>query len=171
MFRSDIERWVREDPCQIPEVWVSSYGGSGSNLLVDWVQRFRRARTHLYDLSLCHWWEPLDLGVPRLLILGHPVLAYRSMERRKMLFLNAYKASGYRASPAFAMLTHLRNWRDEPCVKYEHLWEHLPEVCGYLRVPHEGFPERQPRLSEPHPLPGMEELVELYDSFPNVRIP
>lgn len=38
----------------VPELLLTSYGGSGLNMLADWAQQYRRVVTHLWICQLCH---------------------------------------------------------------------------------------------------------------------
>ena len=64
------------------ELHVASYGGSGTSYTVTFLHRQKRCLTQLWHELINHYAVPLDLGVPRLVLMADPPTAYASCLRR-----------------------------------------------------------------------------------------
>lgn len=69
------------------DICVVSYGGSGSNELVDILEKNGyRCRTPTWETILCHCSEPLNIDIPIIYIYRNLIDAFFSMKRRGYLF-------------------------------------------------------------------------------------
>lgn len=160
----------------VPELLLTSYGGSGLNMLADWVQQYRRVVTHLWTCQLCHTVHSLGI-YPALVVVGHPTAAWHSMDRRGIRLLNTWKILGYVPDAfdplAIAMLTYLQTWAardDVAIVKYDAIWDCKQRICDHLQLPSDRFPVYRKRLSQPTGGPvSLEPAIELYGSLPSWR--
>lgn len=123
------------------QILVASYGGSGLNWLTQAIHEQRRCRTACWDRWLCHYSRPLNLGVPTLVVLADPVIAWESMRARGILQQNAKKMLGVPADdprvvdPVQAMTEFFDRWTAEPgavVVRYEDLPGELPRLWAWL---------------------------------------
>lgn len=160
-----------------PEIYIASYGGSGTNLVADYIHRYKRVRTPEWESKLCHYGWPQELGAPRLCIVADPVLAWSSMKRRGLLEVNASKILGRTACSdelPFAMRLFLENWVAAKgiMVKYEHLWEHIRLLHICLGVPFDEFPAYRPRVAaEADDTPNeVRRLQEMWRALPSFQI-
>ena len=164
LARNDIRVWQtildesRESSHpDVQSILLTSYGGSGLNMLATWAHQYRPTITHLWINRLCH--SIRNFGIrPTLVVVGHPVAAWNSMDRRGIKLLNTWKILGYipegllGTDPlSYAMLRYLRSWQvPQPgvaLVKYEAIWDYQREICDYLQLPDDYFPEYQQRTS------------------------
>lgn len=141
----------------VPSILLTSYGGSGLNMLATWAHQYRPVITHLWINRLCHSIRNFYIR-PTLVVVGHPVAAWNSMDRRGIKLLNTWKMLGYvpdhvlgRDPLSYAMMQYLRSWQvPQPgvaLVKYEAIWDYQQEICEYLQLPDDAFPEYQRRTS------------------------
>lgn len=160
---------------------ITSYGGSGLNMLVAYAGQYINVRNKLWDVCLCHSMFVL-MDLPTLVIVARPEDAFLSMQQRGIAELNAYKITAEHGSLAKAMEGYILAWTqraeaslvDETqppvrIVKYEHLWEYKKEVCSYLNIPSEQFPKYIPRSSRGQFHPDLSAANMLYAELPPWR--
>ncbi len=77
------------------KAWVCSYGGSGTNMLADYLQKQGvKTKNFLWHKKLVHNPEPLDLGIPMIYIYDDPRKSLFSEKTRKNIyFCNILKLS------------------------------------------------------------------------------
>ena len=75
------------------QLWINSYGGSGSNWLEQNLKSNYKISTYIWRLKLCHYIRPIN-NIPitmAVYIYANPVYAIVSELRRKYLRMNFYK--------------------------------------------------------------------------------
>ena len=77
---SQIPRTVKNERLKI---WICSYGGSGTNLLADYlIKKKKFHKTLIWRNALCHFPEYMNLGIPTIYIYDDPRKSFFSMKRR-----------------------------------------------------------------------------------------
>ncbi len=102
-------------------LWICSYGGSGSNMLVNYLKfnyLFYYIDTDVWKKILCHYEKPLDLNLPMIYIYDDPRKSFMSMRRRGSGFwdTNQKKLSNNEDEPLSdenllkLMIQQFKNW-------------------------------------------------------------
>lgn len=157
------------------ELLLTSYGGSGLNWLAEAIDPQRRCRTPAWDRWLCHHARPLPLGVPAVVLLADPVIAWESQRRRGIDQQNARKMLGHVGDLAAAMAAYLDGWLSAPgatICRYEMLPETLPELWRLLGL--RGSPPAWRERQTQRPAPGdyppiLDRLRERWEALPAIR--
>ncbi len=77
---SQIPRIVKNERLRL---WICSYGGSGTNLLADYLSKKKKfQKTWIWKNSLCHFPHFINLGIPTIYIYDDPRKSFFSMKRR-----------------------------------------------------------------------------------------
>ncbi len=87
-----IKKSIKKDKL---DVWICSYGGSGTNMLADYLEKQGlKTKNELWHKKLVHNPNPIDIGIPMIYIFDDPKKSLFSMKSRKNIyFCNILKLS------------------------------------------------------------------------------
>lgn len=142
-------------------VWVCSYGGSGCNLLSQYLeQKGLVCRTREWHSTLCHYYTYIPTHIPAVYIYADPISALKSQKFRKHIKENIFKLSNGIITTVsdealiYAMNNQFYSWqsfKDKSYkilyLKYETLWNNLSKLENFLNININDFPPIQQRQS------------------------
>lgn len=146
------------------QLHVASYGGSGTTFTVEFLHQQRRTLTPLWHQLLNHYAVPLDLGVPRLVLLADPPTAHASLVRRSNIrgVTRHLHGGQYGQECVAGMVAFFDRWTAAPpaiggdgtlqpvvICKYEALHANLEKIATAIGVHFRRFPKPRPRKSVP----------------------
>jgi len=117
-----LEQIIREQPEQIPELWVVSPGGCATNTIADWLSTKYRVKTQLWHDHLCHSFPRtalLNLQIPVLVLLRDPYAVEQSLEARELIGVNTKKLFGTEMSLRYRDIVRAFG---ETWIKHHQLW-------------------------------------------------
>ena len=130
------------------ELWICSYGGSGTNWLKKNLKKKYRINTKIWDDKLCHYIRPIDkLSINyAIYIYADPLFAVISQIRRNLSKRNFYKMIPkenanlkYSVRKFFEKITEqMRNWLNAEVnypilfIKYEKINENINNIFKEL---------------------------------------
>ncbi len=177
------------------QVWLCSYGGSGTNMLADYLEsKGFVIKTPSWHKLLCHYSMPVSLrsNIRAIYLFSDPILAFMSMIHRGQGFydVNQRKMNNNTDIPISdetlikSIINQYKNWtRGTMCnfpilaLKYERLFDEGKEaVSSFLGIDTADFPKRVNRSSKESDLGHRRlalqpfiEAIELIRSSPGVR--
>ncbi len=144
------------------EVWLCSTGGSGSNLLKNYVDDYVKVKSPYSAALLTHHKEPVDFNKPgfkAIYLHSDPFMVLKSVKRRNLVETNIKKLNNNRRLECTdeqllaSVFNQFKNWTqsnvDYPilCLKFEALYDSLDILSEYLGAPFGNFPPKRDRLS------------------------
>lgn len=133
---------------------IASYGGSGTVLMSEFLNRQLKCITPGWHALLNHYAHPIHLGkIPRLVLMADPPTAAASVRRRGLLENVTRHLHGgqFGQEQAAGMVEFFNRWTvAKPLVfcKYEVLYDHLGDIADALTVNCDGFPMRRDRRTQ-----------------------
>jgi hypothetical protein len=178
------------DPLEIPsaiqnerlDVWVCSFGGSGTNMLANYLEtKGLRVRTPTWEAVLCHHAHPINVqhDVKAVYVFGDAISAFRSQKHRGHLDANQQKLNNDPAATpsddAFfaSMMNQFTNWTGRNrtnlpilIVRFETLFSSGKYALGdYLNIDVTDFPARKDRAAIHHEFSNELDLRRQHSDF------
>lgn len=180
------------------EVIVASFGGVGTTFLMEFISRYKTTNHPLDRDGLKHIAVPpvpLNPDCKIIYVYGDPLMAcvslfrrgYHASQSRKIQRLRGVKVRPItqtstldkyvaRGEDRLLFEEHFMSWRhrfllnDSLFIKYNSIWDHVPEILEFLDIPEsesQYFPERKARNSSLEQLSPeiLQGLKEMYASF------
>ena len=179
---------IQKGICDV-DVWLCSPGGSGSNMLKDFLHNHLRVKSPQMAGLLTHHAAPVDCHKPNfkaIYLHRHPIAAVASMKRRKLIKTNIRKLNNSKKLPATesvlleSVLRQFKNWTTRQvnypilCVKYESLFDYKDELGEFLGIDMRGFPEKKntpARMQADHDESSrFRDQIRDWESFPDFLI-
>lgn len=169
-------------------VWLCSTGGSGSNLLKNYLQDYTKVKSPYSAALLTHHKEPVRVDrsdFKAIYLHSDPFSVLRSVKRRGLIETNIKKLNN---DPSLgdsdevllaSVFRQFKNWTGSQvnypilCLKYEALYASLDVLGEYLGIPMDDFPEKKERSSttieiDPQLFDRFRDQYEAWQAFPDV---
>lgn len=176
-------------PRPLPDVYVSSYSGTGTRMLCCFIQQHMRLNSQPHVRHGCPGKSsPHDRAI---YLYGDPIAAVLSFYRRYQEYCTKFVERHYRnldvpgkypesfedylqwGHDAFGLESHYDKYvNSQPAaglvaVRFDDMWGHLDEIFKFLRLPTRAsdFPEKRARRSKREALtPAQVQILETYFS-------
>lgn len=145
-------------------VWVCSYGGSGSNLLSDYLGDKKKINTRplIWKKLLCHYPKYIPSDIPTIYIYDDPRKSFCSMKRRGKGYwdTNQRKLSNQKnielsdENLLRAMIEQFKNWTNSPhkdnvlFIDFRHFFteETKQKIASFLKISTHDFPQMKSNI-------------------------